>query len=115
VSGQIPATRSLATSSCRGSWARRAYRSRRLRQEKELGVFFDTVMVCTVTGPTHAGMIAGTALEGRARPPSDRNRCLQRTPSSSQPFVLNSRLLSVDSQNQITGMDRPSFDCTPGG
>jgi len=34
-------------------------------QEKELGVFFDTVIVCTVTGSTHAGMIAGTALEGR--------------------------------------------------
>jgi 1-aminocyclopropane-1-carboxylate deaminase len=34
-------------------------------QEKRLGVFFDTVIVCTVTGSTHAGMIAGTALEGR--------------------------------------------------
>ena len=34
-------------------------------QEKELGLFFDTVIVCTVTGSTHAGMIAGTALEGR--------------------------------------------------
>jgi 1-aminocyclopropane-1-carboxylate deaminase len=34
-------------------------------QEKELGVFFDHVIVCTVTGSTHAGMIAGTALEGR--------------------------------------------------
>jgi 1-aminocyclopropane-1-carboxylate deaminase len=34
-------------------------------QEAELGVFFDTVIVCTVTGSTHAGMIAGTALEGR--------------------------------------------------
>ncbi len=28
-------------------------------QEKELGVFFDTIVVCTVTGSTHAGMIAG--------------------------------------------------------
>ncbi len=34
-------------------------------QEQELGVFFDTVVVCTVTGSTHAGMIAGAALEGR--------------------------------------------------
>src|SRR5512141_1321867 len=34
-------------------------------QERELGVFFDTVIVCTVTGSTHAGMIAGAALEGR--------------------------------------------------
>ena len=31
------------------------------RQEQELGVFFDTVIVCTVTGSTHAGMIAGFA------------------------------------------------------
>ena len=34
-------------------------------QEAELGVFFDHVVVCTVTGSTHAGMIAGFALEGR--------------------------------------------------
>jgi 1-aminocyclopropane-1-carboxylate deaminase len=34
-------------------------------QEAELGVFFDTVLVCTVTGSTHAGMIAGFALQGR--------------------------------------------------
>ena len=30
-------------------------------QERELGVFFDTIVVCTVTGSTHAGMIAGFA------------------------------------------------------
>ncbi|GAB96266.1 1-aminocyclopropane-1-carboxylate deaminase [Kineosphaera limosa] len=30
-------------------------------QEEELGVFFDTIVVCTVTGSTHAGMIAGFA------------------------------------------------------
>jgi 1-aminocyclopropane-1-carboxylate deaminase len=36
-------------------------------QEKELGVLFDTIIVCTVTGSTHAGMIAGfAALEGSA-------------------------------------------------
>ena len=32
-----------------------------VEQEKELGVFFDTIVVCTVTGSTHAGMIAGFA------------------------------------------------------
>jgi 1-aminocyclopropane-1-carboxylate deaminase len=31
------------------------------RQEQELGVFFDTVVVCSVTGSTQAGMIAGFA------------------------------------------------------
>src|SRR5688572_22079921 len=30
-------------------------------QEKSLDVFFDTIVVCTVTGSTHAGMIAGCA------------------------------------------------------
>jgi 1-aminocyclopropane-1-carboxylate deaminase len=34
-------------------------------QEAELGRFFDTVIVCTVTGSTHAGMIAGFALQDR--------------------------------------------------
>jgi 1-aminocyclopropane-1-carboxylate deaminase len=34
-------------------------------QERQLGVFFDHVIVCTVTGSTQAGMIAGVALEGR--------------------------------------------------
>jgi 1-aminocyclopropane-1-carboxylate deaminase len=36
-------------------------------QEAELGTFFDTVVVCTVTGSTQAGMVAGAALEGRGR------------------------------------------------
>jgi 1-aminocyclopropane-1-carboxylate deaminase len=30
-------------------------------QEKELGVYFDTIIVCTVTGSTHAGMVTGFA------------------------------------------------------
>ena len=30
-------------------------------QERQLDVFFDTIVVCTVTGSTHAGMIAGFA------------------------------------------------------
>src|SRR3954469_5198859 len=40
-------------------------------QERELGVFFDTIVVCSVTGSTQAGMIAGFAVledaGGRAR------------------------------------------------
>jgi 1-aminocyclopropane-1-carboxylate deaminase len=31
------------------------------RQERDLGVFFDTIIVCSVTGSTQAGMIAGFA------------------------------------------------------
>ncbi|MGY1839289.1 MULTISPECIES: 1-aminocyclopropane-1-carboxylate deaminase [unclassified Modestobacter] len=39
-------------------------------QEAELGVFFDTVVVCSVTGSTQAGMVAGFAQleESGARP-----------------------------------------------
>jgi 1-aminocyclopropane-1-carboxylate deaminase len=36
-------------------------------QEAELGVWFDTVVVCSVTGSTQAGMVAGFALEGKGR------------------------------------------------
>jgi 1-aminocyclopropane-1-carboxylate deaminase len=36
-------------------------------QEAELGVFFDTVVVCSVTGSTQAGMIAGFAGQERPR------------------------------------------------
>ena len=44
------------------SWAREVE-----QQERELGVFFDTVVVCSVTGSTHAGMVAGFALQDRPR------------------------------------------------
>src|SRR5918995_3345242 len=36
-------------------------------QERELGVFFDTIVVCSVTGSTQAGMIAGFAGQSRER------------------------------------------------
>lgn len=34
-------------------------------QEREIGVFFDTIVVCSVTGSTQAGMIAGFACQDR--------------------------------------------------
>ena len=37
------------------------------KQERELGVFFDTIIVCSVTGSTQAGMIAGFAGQDRPR------------------------------------------------
>ncbi|MEO8898619.1 MAG: 1-aminocyclopropane-1-carboxylate deaminase [Candidatus Dormibacter sp.] len=36
-------------------------------QERELGVFFDTIVVCSVTGSTQAGMVAGFATQERPR------------------------------------------------
>ena len=44
------------------SWAREVE-----AQEADIGVFFDTVIVCSVTGSTHAGMIAGFADRPRER------------------------------------------------
>jgi 1-aminocyclopropane-1-carboxylate deaminase len=43
-------------------WAREV-----AEQEAELGVFFDTIVVCSVTGSTQAGMIAGFAGQNRER------------------------------------------------
>ena len=53
-------------------------------QERELGVFFDTIIVCSVTGSTQAGMIAGFAgqeherrvigIDGSARPAATREQ-----------------------------------------
>jgi len=42
------------------NWAREV-----AEQERQNDIFFDHVIVCTVTGSTHAGMIAGFALEDR--------------------------------------------------
>jgi 1-aminocyclopropane-1-carboxylate deaminase len=36
-------------------------------QESAMGIKFDYIVVCTVTGSTHAGMIVGFARDGRAR------------------------------------------------
>jgi len=35
-------------------------------QERQLGIFFDTIIVCSVTGSTQAGMVAGFAALSRA-------------------------------------------------
>jgi 1-aminocyclopropane-1-carboxylate deaminase len=37
------------------------------QQERDLGVFFDTIIVCAVTGSTQAGMVAGFAAQDRPR------------------------------------------------
>ena len=36
-------------------------------QERDLGFTFDYVIVCTVTGSTHAGMVVGFSADGRAK------------------------------------------------
>ena len=37
------------------------------QQEAEMSIKFDYIVVCTVTGSTHAGMVVGFAKDGRAR------------------------------------------------
>jgi 1-aminocyclopropane-1-carboxylate deaminase len=37
------------------------------RQEQELGLFFDHIIVCSVTGSTQAGMVVGFKAQGRSR------------------------------------------------
>ncbi|MBX3029781.1 MAG: 1-aminocyclopropane-1-carboxylate deaminase [Chloroflexi bacterium] len=44
------------------SWAQEVQ-----QQEAALGVFFDTIIVCSVTGSTQAGMVAGFAAQERPR------------------------------------------------
>jgi 1-aminocyclopropane-1-carboxylate deaminase len=61
------------------NWAREVE-----EQEREFGVFFDTVIVCAVTGSTQAGMIAGFAggererrvigIDGSAKPDETRDQ-----------------------------------------
>jgi 1-aminocyclopropane-1-carboxylate deaminase len=36
-------------------------------QEKQLGVYFDTLIVCSVTGSSHAGLVVGAVAEGKGR------------------------------------------------
>jgi 1-aminocyclopropane-1-carboxylate deaminase len=36
-------------------------------QESELGIFFDTLIICSVTGSSHAGCVVGAVGEGRKR------------------------------------------------
>lgn len=36
-------------------------------QEKALNIFFDTLLVCSVTGSSHAGLIVGAVAEGKGR------------------------------------------------
>src|SRR5919106_218020 len=56
-------------------------------QERELGIFFDTIVVCSVTGSTQAGMIAGFAgqeperrvigIDGAAKPAETRDQVVR--------------------------------------
>jgi 1-aminocyclopropane-1-carboxylate deaminase len=65
-------------------------------QERELGVFFDTIVVCSVTGSTQAGMIAGFArLEASAaKPPTPGRR--SGLPTAARGQERKRRVLGID-------------------
>ncbi|MGR6966788.1 1-aminocyclopropane-1-carboxylate deaminase [Geodermatophilus sp. URMC 61] len=73
-------------------------------QEAELGVFFDTVVVCSVTGSTQAGMVAGFARleEDGARP-----RRVLGVDASAKPAETRDQVLRIAQRTgQLIGLRR---------
>jgi 1-aminocyclopropane-1-carboxylate deaminase len=78
------------------------------RQERELGVFFDTIIVCAVTGSTHAGMIAGFAAQAADRPAADRpaaDRPAVDRPAADRPAVDRPAQDSPTRPRRVIGID----------
>jgi 1-aminocyclopropane-1-carboxylate deaminase len=79
-------------------------------QEAELGVFFDTVVVCSVTGSTQAGMVAGFAqlveqggrprrvlgIDASAKPAETRDQVLR---------IAQRTATAIGLQRELTGAD----------
>jgi 1-aminocyclopropane-1-carboxylate deaminase len=73
-------------------------------QERELGVFFDTIVVCSVTGGTQAGMIAGFA--GQARP-----RCVLGIDASAKPAETRAQVEKIARNTaELIGLGRELRD-----
>jgi 1-aminocyclopropane-1-carboxylate deaminase len=73
-------------------------------QERELGVFFDTIVVCAVTGSTQAGMIAGFAAQ-------DRPRCVLGIDGSATVSKTWEQIARIArSTAEAIGLDRPLGD-----
>jgi 1-aminocyclopropane-1-carboxylate deaminase len=74
-------------------------------QERQLGVFFDTVVVCSVTGSTQAGMVAGFAAlaEQGARP-----RRILGIDASAKPAETREQVarIAADTARRV-GVERP--------
>ncbi|KAJ8082074.1 hypothetical protein PM082_007920 [Marasmius tenuissimus] len=63
-------------------------------QEKELNVFFDTIIVCAVTGSTFAGMIAGFKLLEKLNPESPHRRVIG-VDASAKPVETKTQVLRI--------------------
>jgi 1-aminocyclopropane-1-carboxylate deaminase len=72
------------------SWAREVE-----AQERETGVFFDTVIVCSVTGSTQAGMIAGFADGPRSDGSRVRDRRIVGIDGSAKPTETHAQVARI--------------------
>ncbi|MGN9779485.1 1-aminocyclopropane-1-carboxylate deaminase [Micromonospora sp. H33] len=77
-------------------------------QERELGVFFDTIVVCSVTGSTQAGMVAGfAALEAAGGRP----RRVIGVDGSAKPSQTREQVARIARGTAaLIGLDRPLTD-----
>ncbi|KAK6339275.1 hypothetical protein TWF718_008696 [Orbilia javanica] len=64
-------------------------------QEKEMGVFFDTVIVCAVTGSTHAGMVAGFKLLSKLYGGQESERRIIGIDASAKPAETKAQTLRI--------------------
>jgi 1-aminocyclopropane-1-carboxylate deaminase len=77
------------------NWAREVE-----QQEQALGVFFDTVVVCSVTGSTQAGMVAGFAA-------TDRPRRVIGIDASAKPADTHAQVLRIAQRTgKLLGLER---------
>jgi 1-aminocyclopropane-1-carboxylate deaminase len=77
-------------------------------QERELGVFFDTVIVCSVTGSTQAGMIAGFAALAEA---GERPRRVIGIDASARPKETYAQVARIARQTaSLIGVERDLRD-----
>jgi 1-aminocyclopropane-1-carboxylate deaminase len=77
-------------------------------QERRLGVFFDTILVCSVTGSTQAGMIAGFAALAAA---GGRRRRVLGIDASAKPTQTRDQIARIARQTaELIGVDQELTD-----
>jgi 1-aminocyclopropane-1-carboxylate deaminase len=77
-------------------------------QERQLGVFFDTILVCSVTGSTQAGMVAGFAALPRA---DTRPRRVIGIDASAEPAQTRAQISRIARQTaKLIGVERELAD-----
>ena len=77
-------------------------------QERQIGVFFDTIVVCSVTGSTQAGMVAGFAALSGA---DDRPRRILGIDASAKPAQTREQVRRIARQTaRLIGVERELAD-----